>query len=79
MSAEPSLRLPQASSQFRAAPGVLAGGLLALAPCMRVLVDVDPVRSATWIALAGASFLGATIFWAALVFGDAKVRQGGGT
>jgi hypothetical protein len=58
---------------------VAAAALLALALCARVLVDVDPARTATWIAIAGASFLCGTIFWAALVFGEAKIRRGGGT
>ena len=56
---------------------VLTAVLLAVALCERVLVDVDPARTATWIAIAGTCFLCGTIFWAALVFGRAKLGQGG--
>jgi len=47
---------------------VVAAVLLGLALCARVLVDVDPARTAMWIATAGTLFLCATIAWAALVF-----------
>jgi uncharacterized protein involved in response to NO len=48
---------------------VVLASLLAVALCARVLVDADPARTAPWLALAGTSFLAATIAWAALVFG----------
>ncbi|MFL5407909.1 MAG: NnrS family protein [Myxococcales bacterium] len=52
---------------------VVAAVLLGFALCARVLVDVDPARTAIWIATAGTSFLCATIAWAALVFRKAPV------
>ena len=58
---------------------VVTAGLLAVALCARVLADVDPARTAMWIAIAGSFFLCATIFWGALVSGGAKIRDGGGT
>ena len=44
---------------------VVTAGLLAVALCARVLADVDPARTAMWIAIAGSFFLCATIFWGA--------------